>query len=128
MNYPVLIVACITLFACVAHVLVGTKETASIAPPEQDKERTANWVQAMCAFQMLSVDLLAVTAALFAVVFLDLGPIETQILRLLSLLYVFWGIVWVVQLRWLNRPAAHLLRLPHWIIWFLCAGLLFYGS
>lgn len=128
MNIPVLIVACITLVAFVAHVIVGTKETASIAPAPEEKKLTADWVQAMCAFQMLSVDLLAVSAALFAVVFLDLGSIENQIVLLISLLFLIWGVVWVVQLLWLKRPAANLLRLPHWAIWFVCSGLLFYGS
>lgn len=128
MNIPVLIVASITLVAFVAHVVIGTKETASIAPVAQDKKLTADWVQAMCAFQMLSVDLLVVSAALFAVVFMDFGNIESQIIRLFGVLFFAWGVVWVVQLLWLKRPAANLLRLPHWAIWFVCSGLLFYGS
>lgn len=128
MNVPVLIVACITLLALVAHVFVGTKETATVAPASQDEQLTANWVQAMCAFQMLTVDLLVVAVALFAVVFFDLGQLERPVVLLLSLLFFLWGLVWVIQLQWLNRPAASLLRLPHWMIWFLCSGLLYYGS
>ncbi len=128
MNVPVLSVACITLLALVAHVFVGTKETATIAPASQDEKLTANWVQAMCAFQMLTVDLLVVAVALFAVVFFDLGQLERPVVLLFSLLFFLWGLVWVIQLQWLNRPAASLLRLPHWMIWFLCSGLLYLGS
>lgn len=127
MNLPVLIVACITLLAVFAHVLGGTKETAAIAPDQENDKLTAHWVQAMCAFQMLSVDLLAVALLLFAVVFVDFGPIEDQILMALSALFFLWGAVWVVQVLWLKRSAATLLRLPHWVVWFVCSGLLLFG-
>ena len=71
MNIPVLIVACITFLAFVAHVLGGTKETAAIEPDRAQPTLTKHWVQAMCAFQMLSVDLLVVAGALFAIALKD---------------------------------------------------------
>ena len=128
MNIPVFIVACISILALVAHIVGGTKETSAIVPASQDDKLTVNWVQAMCAFQMLSVDLLAVTVALFAIALWDIIPHESQVVLFLSLLFFLWGLVWVVQVRWLKRPAASLLRLPHWIVWFLCSGLLYVGS
>ncbi|MDF3414659.1 hypothetical protein HKX54_09360 [Sulfitobacter sp. M57] len=124
MNIPVLIVACITLLAFVAHLIGGTRETASLAPAAQDTERTPHWVQAMCAFQMLSVDLLAVALALFAIALWDMGPQEANFITGFGLLYLAWAAAWVIQLRWLNRPAASLLRLPHWTVWIVCAALL----
>lgn len=51
------------------HVIGGTRQTAGIAP-EKD-ELTASWGQAMCAFQMLAVDLLAVALLLGAVLIWD---------------------------------------------------------
>lgn len=127
MNIPVLIVAIITLGAFIAHVLGGTRETAAI-DPKDDEKLVVFWVQAMCAFQMLSVDLLAISLLLFAIVFWDLGPGETLILQLASGLYFLWAVVWIAQVQWLKRAPATLLRLPHWIIWLLCSGLLFFGS
>lgn len=128
MNIWVFSVACITLIAFLAHVFVGTKETASIAPTATDGKLTTNWVQAMCAFQMLSVDLLVVAAALFAIVFFDFGPMERPAVLSLSLLFFLWGVAWVVQMKWLNRRAATPWRLPHWIVWFVCSALLYLGS
>lgn len=87
----------------------------------------AHWVQAMCAFQMLSVDLLAVTVLLFAIALGDLGPVERPILIGLIVLYASWGLVWMVQVKWLNRPQMGLFRLPHWVVWFACAVVLFWG-
>jgi len=128
LNIWILSVACITLAAFAAHVVVGTRETATVEPVSADDKLTVNWVQAMCAFQMLSVDLLVVAAALFAIAFFDFGPVERPIVLLFSLLFLVWGLVWLIQLRWLNKPAVGLLRLPHWIIWFLCSALLYQGS
>lgn len=128
MNIWVFVVACTVLIALVAHVFVGTKETATIDPKSTDKTLTANWVQAMCAFQMLSVDLLVVAGALLAIALFDFGPMERPAILLLSLLFFLWGLVWIVQMRWLNKPGLHLLRLPQWLIWFVCSGLLYLGS
>lgn len=128
MNIWVFSVACITLIAFVAHVLIGTKETATVEPTSTDDKLTTNWVQAMCAFQMLSVDLLIVAVALFGLAFVDLGPLQRPAVLLLGLLFLLWGIVWIVQMKWLNRPAVAIWRLPHWIIWFFCSALLYLGG
>lgn len=127
MNIPVLIVACVMALVVLAHVIGGTRETARIAPQGAAPEMTRHWVQAMCAFQMLSVDLLAVTGLLFGVALWDLGPAEPLILKGLIALFVLWALVWVVQMRWLNRVDAGLFRLPHWIVWLACAGVLSFG-
>ena len=127
MNIPVLIVASIMAIAVVAHVFGGTRETARIAPDPSAPNLTRHWVQAMGAFQMLSVDLLAVSLLLFGVALWDLGPAEDLIIKGLIVLFCLWGIVWFVQVRWLKRTGAGILQLPHWVIWFFCAGLLFFG-
>ncbi|WP_299588782.1 hypothetical protein [uncultured Tateyamaria sp.] len=127
MNIPALIVACVTGLAFFAHVLGGTRETARIEPMDGTPDKTRYWVQAMCAFQMLSVDLLAVTALLAGVALWDLGPAEGVIVTGLIALFALWGGVWLTQCLWLKRPDAGLLRLPHWIVWFARAGVLALG-
>lgn len=127
MNIPVLIVACIMSFAVLAHVFGGTRETARIAPDEGHPDLNRHWVQAMAAWQMLSVDLLAVALLLFAIALRDLGPAEEPMLKGLIALFCLWGSAWIVQVQLLNRTGASLLHLPHWMIWFVCAGLLFLG-
>ena len=128
MNIPVLIVACITLLAVIAHVIGGTRETAAIAPDPKDSKLTAHWVQAMCAFQMLAVDLLVVAVALFAIALKDFGEMESVAIQFFSGLFFLWGVVWVVQVVWLKREAVGLMRLPHWIVWFVCSGVLLLGA
>lgn len=128
MNALVLVVACISSIAAIAHVFGGSKETAQIAPLSENEKLRTHWMQAMCAFQMLSVDLIILSVALFTIVFADLGPHEGKFILMLSLLFFLWGTVWVVQLLWLRvRPSA-LFRLPHWLVWFLCSGLLYIAA
>jgi hypothetical protein len=52
----------------------------------------------MCAFQMLSIDLIAVTIALFIVSLTDILSFEYELTLFLSLLYLLCGVVWLVQL------------------------------
>lgn len=127
MNIPALIVAGIMSLVVLAHVFGGTRETARIAPDAADSNLTRHWVQAMCAFQMLSVDLLAVTLLLFWVAIWDLGAAEDIVLKCLIALYCLWAAVWIIQLKWLGRADAGLLKLPHWTVWIICAGILTLG-
>ena len=127
MNIPVLIVACIMAAAVVAHVFGGTGDTARLAPDDASAELIRYWVQAMCAFQMLSVDLLVVALLLYGIALWDFGAIEELILKAIIGLFCLWGIVWIVQIRWLKRVDAGLFRLPHWMVWFACAGILCFG-
>ncbi|MEO9514505.1 MAG: hypothetical protein ABJH45_23390 [Paracoccaceae bacterium] len=87
--------------AVVAHVLGGTRETARIAPSAMTSPLNRNWVQAMGAWQMLSVDLIAVATLLFGVALWDLGAVEDVILKGLILLFCLWGLVWFAQVWWL---------------------------
>lgn len=127
MNIPVLIVAVITLVAFFAHLIGGTRETAKLEPDGADPRLMSHWVQAMGAFQMLSVDLLAVGGVLLAVAVWDLGAVERIIIQAGILLFLAWGVVWVVQMLWLKRSGVSLLKLPHWLVWFVCSGLLVWG-
>jgi hypothetical protein len=128
MNIPVLIVASFSLLAVIAHIFGGTKETASISPNESDIKLTRSWKQAMCAFQMLAIDLIAVTIAMFTISLTEIIPFEYELTLFLSLLYFLWGVVWLVQLAWLKSSAKTFMYLPQWIFWFAGSGLLYIGA
>ena len=128
MNIPILIVAIFSLLAVIAHIFGGTKETASISPNESDIKLTRSWKQAMCAFQMLAVDLIAVTITMFIISLTDLISFEYELTLFLSLLYFLWGVIWLVQLAWLKSSAKTFIYLPQWIFWFAGSGLLYIGA
>jgi len=128
MNIPILIVACVMLLALIAHVLGGTKETARIYPNSDNEKLTQNWKQAMCAFQMLSIDLLVVMIVLFVIALTDIISFEYELTIIFSIIFLLWGIVWLIQLFWLKSKRKTYLLLPQWIIWFICSALLYWGA
>ncbi len=135
MNILVLITACISLLALIAHTFVGSKETATLSPLngiEGDKtsegQLVYHWKQAMCGFQMLTMDLLLVTISLFIIALTDILSFEYELTLFLSIVFFLWGVAWLVQLLWLKSKAKTYMVLAHWVVWFLCSGLLFFWS
>ncbi len=132
MNVPVLIAACISLLALVAHIFIGTKETAAIAPRQGNGEGPdkliLHWKQSMCAFQMLTVDLLLMTVVLFTISLTDIISFEYELTLFLSLVFLLWGIAWLIQLFWLKAKPKTYGALAQWVFWFICSALLYWGA
>jgi len=135
MNTPIAIAGVIVLLAFFAHTFIGNKEALSTRPKpprfgegETVKEIERNWVQCMCAFQLVTVDLLALSALLFALATPDLLPARREITLIAAGFFALWGGVWVVQLLVLRRQLKDYLLLGQWAFWFVCAGLLMFGA
>jgi len=136
MNIPIAIAGALTTLALLAHVFVGLKETYAIAPGKL-VNRTAfkdfetverNWIQALCAFQMVTVDLLIIPALLFVIAFTELIEPRKTLTLVLSGWFALWGLFWLVQLSVLQRPKEDYALLPQWVFCLVCAGLLFWGA
>lgn len=136
MNYQIAVAGCLTLLAFFAHVFGGIREARSTEPAKWiEKGRIAgfevverNWVQSMCAFQLVTVDLLVLSALLFLLAFTDV-LIQKQLIGFsLAVFYFLWGCAWLFQLVSLKRKGKDYLILGHWMFWFLCSGLIVWGS
>jgi hypothetical protein len=138
MNYPLTIVIVIMLVAFVAHMTGGLIQSLTVEPSKvsggnaaangEIEEIDRNWVQSMCAFQLVSVDLLVVAGVLYLLAFTDVLAPRQMIGFGVAALFLFWGIAWLVQLAALKRKPKDYLYLGHWTVWFLCAGLVYWGS
>lgn len=137
MNKPIAIVFVLNTLAVVAHITGGTRESLSIAPGKHVPDDfdagllsklNRNWTQAICAFQMLSVDLLVMSIVLYLLAFTQtLSPARTFGFAV-SALYFFWGVVWFIQLLAVKSKPREYLVLGHWLFWFVCSGLVYWGS
>ncbi len=121
--------------ALLAHTFVGTRETFSIRPVrtnEADSDNVAalerNWIQALCAFQLVTVDLSALSLLLFALGATEWIPARRQVTLAVSALLMLWGVAWLIQLIALRRPARDYLLLGQWLLCFVCAALLCWGT
>ena len=137
MNYPIVIAGGLTLLACLAHITGGFAQSLSIAPSKIADTRIEqgalaaldrNWAQVMCAFQLVTVDLLALSVVLYLLAFTNLLAPKQAVAFAVSAIYGFWGCAWLVQLLALKRSPKAYLLLGHWAFWFLCAGLIYWGA
>ena len=136
MNIQVFIVGCITALAFIAHLFVGTRESLSISPAKISNvsDRKAfeslekNWIQSMCAFQMISIDLLVLSILLFVISLTDIINFEQSIVLALSVFYLLWGLAWLIQLVVLKPSGKIYFQLGQWIFWIICSGLLYWGA
>ena len=82
----------------------------------------------MCAFQLDSIDILAVIGVLYLLAFTDAHAPRQMIGFAVAALFLFWGVAWLAQLVALKREPKDYLILGHWMVWFLRAGLVYWGS
>lgn len=137
MNYPIAVAFGLITLTVLAHMSGGILDSLTVRPSRNTDEKETkvsfdkierNWVQLMCAFQIVSVDLIAIAGVLYLLAFTDALQPSSEIAVGLSVLFAFWGIAWLVQLASLQRPKKDYLFLSHWGLWFLCSGLLFWGA
>lgn len=136
MNYQLAIVGALTVLALIAHIFGGIRQALSVEPAKlADKENLErfemlerNWVQSMCAFQLVTIDLLALSALLFSLAFTDVFVQKQRIGFALAAFYFLWGCAWLGQLFMLRRKARDYLLLGQWVFWFGCSALIYWGS
>jgi hypothetical protein len=135
MSYPITIAAVIVALAFVAHTIVGTREALSTRPRDNSKpdadaaERIdRSWAQSLCAFQLVTVDLLALSVLLFALATSDVLPARKQLASIAAAFFALWGVAWLVQLLLLRRSRKDFVLLGQWLAWFACAALLWWGA
>jgi len=137
MNYPIAISFGLVCLATLAHLLGGIRESLSVRPTVNGRESSdkaafyrieRSWVQLMCAFQLVSIDLIAVAIVLYLLAFTNYFLQAQQIAFGMAAVFAAWGIVWFVQLVSLKRTKTDYLILGQWFLWFICSGLLLLGA
>jgi hypothetical protein len=136
MNFPIISAGAIVFLAFIAHTVVGRREALSTRPPQtpaEDSDAAAvtierNWVQLLCAFQLVTVDLLVLSVFLLVLGTTDLIPARREFALFGAGFFTLWGIAWLVQLLVLRRHRKDYLLLGQWAFWFVCAGLLLWGA
>ncbi len=126
MNLPILAAAILLTLALCAHFFVGTRETAGLCPAENDSNK--NRIQALCVFQLVSIDLLLLVVLCYLLALSDILPDKRSIAYAVAAYLVLWGIAWLVQLKAARADGKTCLLLGQWILFFGCAGLMLWGA
>lgn len=135
MNYPIATAGGLTLIALIAH-SVGAFRQVLLTAPAKLTERShenyemieRNWVMAICAFQMVAIDLCVLTTVLFLLAFTQIIPHSRELALFLAFFFVLWGLAWFVQLLVFKRRMKDFFILSQWLYWFLCAALVYWGA
>lgn len=125
----------LALIACAAHCLGAMRQVLSTSPKKLIDSSAKNfevvdrnWVMAMCAFQLVTVDLLLLCGVLYLLAFTQvIGPAR-QVAMFLSGLYGLWGVAWLVQLLLFKRRMKDFFILSQWLYWFFMAALIYWGA
>lgn len=102
MNIPFAAAALLLAVAFFAHLFVGTRETLSQKPDEENttQQGMRNWMQAVCAFQLVSIDLLLLAAAACLLAFTRIfDGMEAAAARFFAVYLGLWCTVWLIQLK-----------------------------
>ena len=126
MNLPILATAILLTLALFAHFCVGTRETAGLRPAENDSNK--NRIQALCVFQLASIDLLLLAVLCYLLALSDILPDKRTIAYAIAAYLVLWGIAWFAQLKAARADGKTCLLLSQWILFFGCAGLMLWGA
>lgn len=126
MNLPILAAAILLTLALFAHFCVGTRETAGLRPAENDSNK--NHIQALCVFQLVSLDLLLLAVLCYLLALSDILPDKRSIAYAVAAYLVLWGIAWLAQLKAARADGKTFLLLGQWILFFGCAGLMLWGA
>lgn len=133
MNYSIVLAGALVGVAFLAHTDVGTREALRTRPDRDpdagdgSREVERHWVQSFCAFHLVTVDLLVLTALLLALGATDLVPARRTVTLAMAGFFALWGLAWLVTLLALHRPRREYGLLSQWMLWFVCAGLLTWG-
>jgi len=137
MNYPIAFVFGLICLVILAHLFGGIRESLTVRPSKNALEHMdglsfkrieRNWVQLMCAFQLVSIDLIAVAVVLYLLAFTGYLHPAQQIAFGMAILFIGWGLAWLVQLASLKREKRDYFLLGQWVLWFICSGLLVWGA
>jgi hypothetical protein len=126
-----LIANLLTFLAFLAHTIGGDMELHFIIPDPAAagwEEQQQMWTMARCGWHWISYDLLLVTVALSLINFTSYFSDARPILRLITLYFVGYAIVWLVVIIISPDFAGNFLKLGQWLLLAVIALLTFLGQ
>lgn len=130
MNIALLAANMLTLMAFIIHAVMGDKELKIIEPKMTNDEgylKQEKWTMARSGWHWISLDLLFASVGLALINFTDHLENERQLLQLLSIYFIGYGIAWLVGISISRSFPRSYLRLGQWILLWLIGGLIYFG-
>lgn len=97
------------------------------SPPPAD-EAQRHWTQALCVFQLVSVDLILLTLTVWLLALTDILPARQELACLIATWLGLWCLAWLVQLAAVKSTRKNYGLLGQWVLFLVCAGLMCWGA
>lgn len=95
-------------------------------PPAEEAQR--HWTQALCVFQLVSVDLILLTLTVWLLALTDILPARQELACLIATWLGLWCLAWLVQLAAVKSTRKNYGLLGQWVLFLVCAGLMCWGA
>jgi len=129
MNYWFIFAAVWIFMSFGVHMIAGDKEYRRLNPRKQSgfgNEKFGYWLMGRGTFQMVSVDLLLTSAALF-LLGIDVIPYNRYLALFIALLYGGYLISWLLTLYFSKAKQENYIKQPQWIIFLVALVLILLG-
>lgn len=131
MNIYILIANVLTLGAFFLHTFAGDKELKLIEPKTENDPKLLKrekWIMARNGWHWVSFDLLFASIGLAIINFSDILSNEIQLLQILGLYFLGYGIVWLLSTSISKSFPKKYLKLGQWMLLWAIGGLIFLGT
>jgi hypothetical protein len=131
MNLPLLTANIIIVLAFFIHVWMGDKEFIHIVPHlhanNYEKKREV-WTMARGAFHIISIDIFCLNILLPVINFTAIIPNENVILKLVSIYFLLWAVVFLFIILLSEEFKNRFIKLGQWILFSVLSGLLYWAA
>jgi MFS superfamily sulfate permease-like transporter len=130
MSISILIANILTFLAFIIHTFMGDKELKEIEPGDDAEGsylKRQVWTMTRNGWHWISFDLLFATIGLGLIYFTDLLESEILLLRILSIYFFGYGVVWLIGTAISKKFPNNYLKLGQWILLWLISGLIYWG-
>jgi hypothetical protein len=130
MNIPILIATLLTFLAFVIHTFAGDRELKINEPTETDDNfrKRGTWTMARCGWHWISFDLLFASIGLTLINFTNFFDNENTLLRILSVYFLGYAVVWALTIAISKQFPKNYLKLGQWILLLVISGLVYCGT
>ena len=129
MNTTLIIANALVFLTFIAHTFAGDMEYQQIEPePDSPKRFRVFWTMGRGAFHIVSIDFLLATIGLTLINFTDYFKETTQLLNLLALYFLGYGIAFLITLIMSKKFENIYLKMWQWLLLLIIAGLIFWGN
>jgi hypothetical protein len=128
MNIILIIANILVVLTFIAHTYFGDREYMLLEPKDGNIDKQEKWTMGRGAFHFVSADFLLASVGLFLINFTSVFTEKKLLLDILAFYFLLYGLSFLIAVLISKKFTNNLFKLAQWILMFLIAGLIYWGS